>query len=253
MSKCAGFIVVAVSVAGNLALGQAPSFVGTKAGQAREDNGLKMKMVWCPPGSFVMGSPSTEEGRLWDEAEVPVTLSRGFWLGQFELTQGQWQQIMKTTPWSGKIEVEASADYPATYLDRDDAMRFCKMLTEVEHRASRLPLGCKYTLPSEAEWEYACRAGTKTRFSFGRDESNLSSHAWFAGNAWDTRERYPHKVGLKKPNPWGFYDIHGNVSEWCRDGYLMDKNGYPLRKGGKDPELPPLNADGVSRGGSYDG
>jgi formylglycine-generating enzyme required for sulfatase activity len=229
---------------------RASPFVGAKAGQLRDDNCLKMKLVWCPAGQFVMGSPPTEEGRLWDEAEVPVSLTRGIWLGQYELTQGEWQRIMKTTPWSRKKWVEAGADYPATYVDRDDAMRFCTKLTEVEYRSGRLPVGCKYTLPSEAEWEYACRAGTKTRFSFGDDQTKLREYAWYSGA---TPDDFPQKVGLKKPNPWGLYDIHGNVREWCRDGYLTDKNGYPLRKGGNDPELPPLDANGVSRGGSYDG
>jgi sulfatase modifying factor 1 len=233
--------------------GNASAFAGKKAGQVRDDNGLKLKLVWCPPGKYTMGSPKGETDSSWDEAQVPITLTSGFWIGRYEVTQSQWQRVMVTRPWKSKEDVIEGDDYPATYLDRDDALLFCRRLTEIERRARRLPPNCKYSLPTEAQWEYACRAGTTTRFSFGDDDSNLTKHAWFHENSWKVGERYPHKVGLKKPNPWGLYDIHGNVREWCRDGYAVDRNGHPVRVKGIDPEAPAVNANGVGRGGSYDG
>jgi formylglycine-generating enzyme required for sulfatase activity len=189
---------------------------------------------------------------LWDEYQVTVTLTHGFWIGQYEVTQSQWKRVLETGPWKGKQDVHEGDDYPATYLDRDDALLFCRKLTEIEQRAGRLPRNWTYSLPTEAQWEYACRAGTSTRFSFGDDDADLGSYAWFAGNALETGERFPHKVGLKKANPWGLFDVHGNVSEWCRDGYLSDKNGYPVRIGGIDPLAPARDANGIDRGGSYD-
>jgi formylglycine-generating enzyme required for sulfatase activity len=242
MCKYAGLIVFAVALAGNLALGQIPSFVGTKAGQVREDNGLKMKLVWCPPGQFTMGSPNDEKGHLLDETQVPVTLTNGFWLGEHEVTQAEWKHVMKTSPWSGTIYVKEGDDYPATYLTWDDAMKFCEKLTETERGARRLPRGWKYTLPTEAQWEYACRAGTKSRFSFGDDESNLGDYAWFAKNAWHAGEKYAHLVGQKKPNAFGFYDMHGNQRDWCRDWY-----GDKL-VGGTDPQGPSAGSQRVFRG-----
>ena len=106
-------------------------------------------------------------------------------------------------------------------------------------------------MPTEAQWEYACRAGTTTRFSFGPSKWDLTDYAWFEDNSWDLGDRFPHEVGRKLPNPWGLYDIHGNAGEWCRDGYRSDKKGYPLRKGGNDPDLPPVDANAVFRGGTF--
>jgi formylglycine-generating enzyme required for sulfatase activity len=138
MCKYAGLIVVAVALAGNLALGQVPSLVGTHAGQVRDDNGLKMKLVWCPPGQFTMGSPEDEKDRSDDENEVPVTLTKGFWLGREEVTQAEWHRLMQTTPWIGKKDVKEGDSYPATFVNWGEAMKFCKKLTEQEHGAGRL-------------------------------------------------------------------------------------------------------------------
>jgi len=197
--------------------GDAPasSFVGTKAGQVRDDNSLKMKLVWCPPGKFTMGSAKDEKGRRDDETQVQVTFRKGFWLAQHEVKQVDWQRVMKTTPWSGKNNVKEGDDYAATYVNWYDAMNFCEHLTRTELNAGRLPVGCTYALPTESQWEYACRAGTKSRFSFGGDDSDLAKHAWFTKNADDADEQYAHMVGQKRPNPWGLFDIHGNVCEWC--------------------------------------
>jgi formylglycine-generating enzyme len=210
---------------------RAPSFVGTKAGQVRDDNGLKMKLVWCPPGKFTMGgspNPKKEKHPL-DETQVRVTLTKGFWLGQHELTQAEWLRMMHTAPWSGQDYVKEGDNYPATYVDWDDATRFCGKLTEAERQAGRLPSGWQYTLPTEAQWEYACRAGTTTLYSFGDAASNVPEYEWFEKNTKDVGEEYAHQVGQKKPNGFGLHDMHGNVMEWCRDWYS------PKLPGGTDP------------------
>src|SRR5262249_31753837 len=136
-----------------------------KPPRIRDDNGLKLKLIWCPPGKFKMGSPDSELGRHPDENQVDVTLKDGFWLGQTEVTQGQWRQLMLTTPWTGERFVKDGDSYPVTYVSYDDAMSFCERLTKQERSAGRLPVDAIYILPTEAQWEYACRAGTSTRFS----------------------------------------------------------------------------------------
>jgi formylglycine-generating enzyme required for sulfatase activity len=203
-------------------------FAGTRAGEIRDDNSLQLRLVWCPPGRFTMGSQMNEKDRRDNEGPVEVTLTNGFWLGQTEVTQGQWQHVMHTKPWSEWTEfVKQGSGYPATYVTRDDAMAFCETLTAEEHRAGRLPAVWRYILPTEAQWEYACRAGTTTRFSFGDDDSHVSDYAW--SHSW--RPSFAHEVGQKRPNPWGLYDMHGNVCEWCRDIYVKELPG------GTDPEL----------------
>jgi formylglycine-generating enzyme required for sulfatase activity len=222
-------------------------FTGAKVGQVRDDNSLKIKLIWCPPGRFKMGSPKDQRGREPDENEVDVTLTTGFWLGMTELTQAQWQVVMGSKPWRGKdVNVKEGDDYPATYVSWDDAMAFCKKLTDQEKRNGRLPEHCHYTLPTEAEWEYSCRAGSTTRFSFGDDDSppprlrpkglpewilELSDYGWFREDQLGRAKTYAHPVAQKKPNPWGFFDMHGNVCEWCRDLYSK------TLPGGNDPEV----------------
>jgi formylglycine-generating enzyme required for sulfatase activity len=220
-------------------------FEGTVAGQTRDDNGLKTKLVWIPPGTFTMGSPKDEKGRENDESAVKVALTQGLWLGQCEVTQSEWQRVMQTTPWSGKYNVQQGHDYPATGMNWDDAIKFCEKLTEQERRAGQLPTGWKYTLPTEAQWEYACRAGTTTRFSFGDDESKLEEYAWFKNNTGDAGEDYAHPVGTKKANPWGLHDMHGNAIEWCRDW------SQPKLIGGRDPEGLSAGTNRAERGGDY--
>ena len=119
----------------------------------------------------------------------------------------------------------------------DDAREFCGKLTGLERKAGKLKAGEAYRLPTEAEWEYACRAGKKTKYSFGNDEKQLGEYAWFRGNTRDAGEQYAHAVGLKKPNPWGLHDMHGNVREWCSDWVGHDGIRAVL-PGGTDPDGP---------------
>jgi formylglycine-generating enzyme required for sulfatase activity len=189
------------------------------------------------------------------EFEAPVELTRGFWIGKYEVTQAQWEEVMGTKPWAGKSFLEdigrskEGPNFPAVYMKWDEATEFCAKLTEREQKAGRLRHREAYVLPTEAQWEYACRAGTKTLFSFGDDVRQLGDYAWFGayyrGNA--AQEPWAHEVGQKKPNPWGLYDMHGNLHEWCSD-YYEDKVA-----GGKDPNGPESGARRVFKGGSYYG
>ena len=224
--------------------------IGSRAGEVRSDNDLKTPLVWIPPGEFTMGSPEGEKDRSNSEDQVQVTLTKGFWLGQHEVTQAEWRRVMQTKPWSGKGDVREGDDYPACYVNWDDATKFCAKVTEQERRAGRLPDGWQYALPTEAQWEYACRGGTKSRFSFGDDEKDLGTFAWWGGIFGEGNaqyERYAHRVGQKKNNPFGLYDMHGNVYEWCRDWYARELAG------GSDPQGPSAGANRVIRGGAWAG
>ena len=190
-----------------------------------------------------MGSLSREAGRGPDETPVAVSFSEDFELGKTEVTQGQWQAVMGTVPWNGPFNRPIGEDIAVSYVDWNDATAFCQKLTDLERKAGKLKAGEAYRLPTEAQWEYACRAGTTTAYSFGDDEKQLGQYAWFKGNT--AGEKYAHKVGLKKPNPWGLYDMHGNVWEWCSDCY---GNALP---GGTDPVGPGGGSDRVYRGGSW--
>ena len=208
-------------------------------------NSIGMKLIEIPAGKFTMGSPEDEKGRYGDEDQVSVTLTQSFGLGKTEVTQGQWKSVMGTEPWKGKNFINADKDCPATYVSWDDATEFCKKLATIERKAGNLQANEEYRLPTEAEWEYACRAGTTTAFAFGDDESRLDDFAWFDGNAFNGGEKYAHKVGLKKPNPWGLYDMHGNVWEWCSDWYEGKLSGDT------DPAGPNGGSHRVFRGGSW--
>lgn len=210
--------------------------VGRKAGEERSDNKLKMKFCWCPKGKFRMGSPITEPTRYPNESQIDVTLSSGFWMGKYEVTQSQYRAVM------GKNPSRFIGDsFPAERVNWTDATEFCKKLTELEQAAGRLPKGWEYRLPTEAQWEYACRAGTTTAFSFGNDVKQLAKYAWYYGKLDGSTIR----VGQKKPNPWGLYDMHGNVAEWCRDWYSEKLPG------GTNPEFTKPSFGRVFRGGGW--
>ena len=226
--------------------------------QGAEPNSIGMELIEIPAGTFTMGSPAGEKDHQAAEEQVAVTLTKSFWLGKTEVTQGQWQQVMGTEPWKEQILVQADKDCPATYVSFFEAVEFCEGLTDLERKAGKLKANEEYRLPTEAQWEYACRAGTETAFSFG-DESKLNSYVWWggldpeaalkgeikAGPGNAAREQYAHKIGLKKPNPWGLYDMHGNVAEWCSDWY-----GEKL-SGGTDPVGPEGGSFRVPRGGNW--
>jgi len=186
--------------------------------------GAKMTLVAIKAGKFTMGSPASEPGRFRDETQKSVTIDKDFYMGESEVTQAQWKAVMGTTPWKGKKYVKEGDAYPATFVSWDDAQAFMEKVSKLT--------GKKVRLPSEAEWEYACRAGTTTAYSFGDSDRNLSDYAWWGGMTDDgnaKNEQYAHEVKTKKPNSWGLYDMHGNVWEWCEDRY--DATSRVLRGG----------------------
>ena len=200
-----------------------------------------MAFVWIEPGVFQMGSPSSERGRDSDEGPVhEVEISQGFYLGKYEVTQGQWEAVMGETPWSGRSYVVEDSSHPAVYISWHNVQRFVAKLNDAAGSSV-------YRLPTEAEWEYACRAGSRTRWSFGDDESELTAYAWYRDNAWNVGEDYAHAVGTKLPNAWGLYDMHGNVWEWVQDWWDSDYYNSSPRV---DPPGPTFGSFRVLRGGS---
>jgi formylglycine-generating enzyme required for sulfatase activity len=172
---------------------------------------IDMELKLIEAGSFLMGCPADQVDIESDEKpQRRVRISKPFLVGQTEVTQSQWKAVMGTSPWKGKKSVREGSDYPATHVTWEGAVAFCKRLGQRE--------GETYRLPTEAEWEYACRAGTLTNYSFGDDGKKLGDYAWH-GQYTEGSERYAHRVATKLPNPWGLYDMHGNVSEYCQDWY----------------------------------
>ena len=203
-------------------------------------NGVTMKLVRIEAGRFTMGSPDSEKDRSKDEGpQRQVTITAPFYMGATEVTQAQWKAVMNTQPWEGKTYAKAGADHAASYISWDDATAFCTALSKKAGRTVRLP--------TEVEWEYACRAGTTTAYSFGDDASKLGDYAWYDENADKTDEKYAHPVGRKKPNAWGLYDMHGNVWEWCADWYADSYANADAR----DPKGPATGMARVLRGGSW--
>lgn len=196
---------------------------------------LDLTLRPIPAGTFTMGSPVEEKGRNFTEGPQTVVTLRNFWLGKTEVTRAQWQIVTGQSPYPAR-----DSALPIETITWDDAMDFCRKLTERERKAGRLPPNYIYTLPTEAQWEYACRAGTHGPYA-----GNLESMAWYSENSGRAR----HEVAQKQPNAWGLYDMHGNVWEWCFD-WLGDK-----LPGGSvsDPVGDPAAATRGARGGSsYD-
>jgi formylglycine-generating enzyme required for sulfatase activity len=226
---------------------------------------VSFEMLPIPAGTFLMGSPETEKGRSHQEGPIhPVRLSP-FWMGKCEVTWNEVDEFLISTDQPPARAVESSRQkmdgitrptppyidetfghgrdrMPVLGVTQHFAMEYCRWLSR---KTGRL-----YRLPTEAEWEFACRAGTTTPFSFGNGNGPLSEYAWYAGNSGDS----PHAVGSKKPNPWGLFDMHGNVSEWCLDSFVP--NGYTQfqRKRPADNPFFPPGRDRYShvvRGGAW--
>ena len=206
---------------------------------------VNLDMVWIQPGTFIMGSPEDELGRLNRETQHEVTLTKGYWLGKYEITQAQYEAVMETNPSYCK-----GTDLPVEWINWNEALEFCKKLTEQEKTAGRLPEGYEYTLPTEAQWEYACRAGTTTALNDGKNLSDVKESpevdevGWYKYNS----DEKTHSVGQKKPNAWGLYDMHGNVFELCFDLYGYG-DYYPITPV-KDPIGALVSSNHVARGGS---
>jgi len=200
--------------------------------------GVKLELVWCPPGTFTMGSSMAERraavvaGYLmkWynHETQHKVTWTKGFWLGKYEVTQRQWQSVMGKNPSYLK---KAGLDAPVERVSWNDCQKFLKKLPP--------PAGYEFRLPTEAEWEYACRAGTATVFHYGNDldssQANFDGRQPFGNGREGEYRRTTVKVGSFRPNAWGLHDLHGNVYEWCQDRYGDYPSGAvtdPAGKGG---------------------
>ncbi len=232
------------------------SFIGTKPGYEREIAGIKM--CWCPPGKFIMGSPRSEPERRPDETQVEVTLTKGFWMSKYEAKQGDWKRAVGKLPGPTTDELPEGDEYPVGNVNFAETEAYCAKLTELGHQSRSLPMEWEFRLPTEAQWEYACRAGTTTATSFG--DSLSPKQANFKKQPYNGGEPGPFlgmvaKVGAYPPNAWGLCDMHGNIFEWCRDWY------HVRLPGGTDPDLysakqtAAKNRDGsisrVRRGGAW--
>ena len=207
--------------------------------------GVVLELRWISPGNFLMGSPEDEAGRWADEGpQHLVTLTRGFWLGATPCTQEQWQAVIGKNPSESQGQRR-----PVENVRWNDAAEFCGNLTRLARESGAMPADFEFRLPTEAEWEYACRAGTTSAFN---DESNctkpegkdpaLERLGWYDQNSGNET----HPVGEKSPNTWGLYDMHGNVWEWCAD-YWADRYSAEAQT---DPTGPKEGAGRVVRGGS---
>ena len=181
-----------------------------------------------------MGSPLGEPERRGDEGQVAVTLSRGFWIARTETTQGDWRRIVGDLPGPLTAELPAGDDLPVGNVVFGQAESFCQTLTERAHQSGQLPAGWEIRLPTEAQWEFACRAGTRTATAFGDalgfTQANFKTEPYNGGAPGASLGRAA-PVGSYAPNAWGVYDMHGNTYEWCRDWY------HRQLPGGVDPDL----------------
>ena len=217
-----------------------------------------MEMIYVAPGSFTMGSPESEDGHEDDETQHRVTLTKGYWLGKYEVTQRQWESVMEENPSCFK-----GPDRPVENVSLEDCQRF---IAKVDAEARR-QFGGEARLPTEAEWEYACRAGTTTAYSWGNalngDKANCDGNYPCGTTVKGRYREETADVGSYSPNDWGFYDMHGNVREWCSDwhgsygGDATDPTGaasgdYRVLRGGGWINYA-RNCRSASRDGSWPG
>jgi formylglycine-generating enzyme required for sulfatase activity len=251
ISRCAllsAGMTVALKVCVSVAVSWSSAALGQNAPETFT-NSVGMEFVRVPAGSFPMGSPDSDpDARDFEKPQHEVTISEPFWLGRHEVTQAQWEAVMGVNPYMlersnpyynlpGMAERITRPNHPAT-VSWNDAQDFLAHLNEIEG-------GPRYRLPTEAEWEYAARAGTTTRYSFGDDDADLPRHAWFGEGFSDGGH---HPVGQKESNHWGLYDLHGNAWEWVQDSFDPD---YYARSPALDPQGPDSGVERVVRGGSW--
>jgi sulfatase modifying factor 1 len=222
-------------------------FTGSRAGEEREVAGVKL--CWCPAGRFTMGSPPGEPERRSGEDQVEVPLTRGFWTAKYEATQGQWKRVVGKLPGELTAELPEGDDYPVGNVNFAEAEGFCAKLTELGRKSGDLPEGWEFRLPTEAQWEYACRAGTTTATAFGdklgSKQANVKNKPYNGGDDGPSLGKAA-KVGSYPPNAWGIHDMHGNIVEWCRDWY------HAKLPGGTDPDLHDAKATAApNRTGDY--
>ena len=210
----------------SVGLSQLLDAVGRQTWQS--PTGIEFRLIL--PGAFLMGSDNGEEN---ERPQHQVSVTRPFYMSSYVITQAQWTEVMATTPWRGVDHVRECDRYPAVNVTWYDAQQFLTRLGGKE--------GGGYYLPTEEEWEYAARAGTTTAFSFGEDERDLRSYGWYR-DMTQGGEEYAHEVGTKRPNPWGLYDLHGNIWEWT-DSWYYGSYAVP-------PKLNPTEK--VVRGGGWD-
>jgi formylglycine-generating enzyme required for sulfatase activity len=227
--------------------------------------GAPTNMVFIPPGTFRMGSPTNEVGRYdWEGPQTAVMISRGCWMGKYEVTQGEYLAVMGNNPsfFNGVRDLNdpgcqcsTNRDYgtnlnrPVESVTWPDATNYCATLTQRERVAGRIGTNWVYRLPTEAEWEYACRGWTSTQFSYGDDPgyANLTDYAWYGDNSG----AMTHPVGQKLPNPWGLYDMHGNVWEWCQDWFDDYPGGIAVDPQGPAIKSQTWGSNRVRRGGTW--
>ena len=233
-------------------LSDAPRNEPVRSVPVRIETGIGLVMVRIEADTFRMGSSVGEPGRRDDETLHTVTISRPYWIGETEVTQQQWNAVMGAKNWGGDYE-KVGASQPATSVSWHDAVAFCDRLTEMERAAGRLPDGYRYGLPSEAEWEYACRGGSKTAFCHGDDEGRLTEFA-VVGKKFE-KGTAADPVRTKKANAFGLHDMHGNVWEWCADhANYDDKRLQVLSDTYSGTVTDPLSVSGpkrVRRGGCW--
>lgn len=195
---------------------------------------IDLEMLWCPAGSFLQGSPKDEDGRLNNETQHKVTLTQGFFLGKYEVTQQQFAEIIGNDP-----SAHVGLLNPVEQVSWEESMAFCEKLSSQKSFLKGLPKDWIYTLPTEAEWEYACRAGSKTLYSFGNSISTRNANYKASGISKTL------KVGKYPPNSWGLYDMHGNVAEWVLDGQRDYTKGQKVDPIGPDSKLMKLRRGGA--------